>query len=72
MKTPLVKKIQFTKRVRRGLALVRQIAVGSFDDNVLSSQHVYSRWTAPQRIEYQLAIDWMAQQAPTAAAKGGE
>lgn len=69
--------IRFTKKVRRGLALVRTIAVGSFDDNVLSSRHVFGKWTAAQRAEYHLAIAWIEQQAVRAAdefpaaAKGG-
>lgn len=56
------KRIKFTARVRRGLALVALIARQSFDDNTLSSHHQAGKWTKAQRDEYDLALAWIEQE----------
>lgn len=65
------KPVKFTARVRRGLALVRLLVDQSFDQNKPPSETEYNRWAASQKIDYQLALDWMRQQEVKPTPAGG-
>lgn len=58
---PEAKKIKFTSKVRRGLALVRMVQMVSLRDDMPPVQTFTSRWTKAQQSDYNAALEWMEQ-----------
>lgn len=53
------KKIKFTSKIRRGLALVRMVTMASLRDNMPPAQTIIDRWTKKQQAEFNAALEWM-------------
>lgn len=56
---PRAKKIKFTSKIRRGLALVRMVTMASLRDNMPPAQTIIDRWTKKQQAEFNAALEWM-------------
>lgn len=56
---PTAKKIKFTSKIRRGLALVRMVTMASLRDNMPPAQTIIDRWTKKQQAEFNAALEWM-------------
>lgn len=53
------KKIKFTSKIRRGIALVRMVAMASLSDDMPPSKTIIARWTKKQQAEFNAALEWM-------------
>lgn len=56
-----LKRVKFTDKVRRGLALVRLLAVEAFDDDKPPARTTHARWTRGQQAEFVAAMEWIKQ-----------
>lgn len=61
-------RIKFTSKIRRGLALLAEIATLTEDQPPAFT--VMSRWTLKQQREYNAALDWIEQVNKPAATVG--
>lgn len=50
---------RFTRKVRRGLLLARQLLLASFDDDALPSRRAVKAWTLPQEHDFNAAMAWL-------------
>ncbi len=55
-------KIKFTSKIRRGLALVRIVAIFSLDESKPPSRTVMKDWTKKQVEEFNAALAWIEQE----------
>lgn len=62
------KKVRFTAPVRRGLAIVRRIALDAFDESKPPAATFFDTLNAGARDDYRRALEWLAQNAEP---KGG-
>ena len=60
--TETKKKIQFTGKVRRGLALMRMVQMASMSDDCPSIPTFIERWSKAQQSDYNAALAWMEQE----------
>lgn len=56
------KKVQFTGKVRRGLALMRMVQMASMSDDCPSIPTFIERWSKAQQSDYNAALAWMEQE----------
>ncbi len=59
---PGSKKIKFTSKVRRGLALFRMVQMAALSDDCPPAQTMISRWTKAQQSDYNAALAWCEQE----------
>lgn len=64
------KRVKFTSRVRRGLALVKYLAEASMNNDLPPAETIMARWTRAQQADYRQAIEWIEQESATE--EGGE
>lgn len=56
------KKVQFTGKVRRGLALMRMVQMAAQSDDCPSIPTFIERWSKAQQSDYNAALAWMEQE----------
>lgn len=59
---PAPKKVQFTGKVRRGLALMRMVQMVAQRDDCPPAQTFIERWTKGQQSDYNAALAWIEQE----------
>ena len=59
---PATKKVQFTGKVRRGLALMRMVQMAAQSEDCPSIPTFVDRWSAAQKSDYNAALAWMEQE----------
>ena len=55
--------IRYTSKVRRGLVAMAELIDSAFDDSKPPVQTVTARWTKAKQAEFNLARDWVDQEA---------
>lgn len=56
------RKAQFTSKVRRGLALVRYLAISAQRPYMPMGYTIVEGWSAAQRSDYEAAMKWIEQE----------
>lgn len=56
------RKVYYTSKIKRGLALVRMITMSAFDDSAPPAATIVERWTKKQRTEFNAALEWLEQE----------
>lgn len=54
-------RIKFTAKVKRGLALMRQLIIDSYDHDASWPDSIVDKWRKPQVAEFNAAMEWVAQ-----------
>lgn len=56
------KRIKFTSKIRRGLALMRMVNMGALSDDAPPPTRIMSKMTKKQEEEYNAAMAWIEQE----------
>lgn len=55
-----MKTIKHTAKVDRGLALVKSLLIAACDDSKPPTLSIMAKWKAPQRADFNAAMDWIS------------